>query len=335
MYPIRLASIPAHLLRGGRRLLLYGQKAIKGVRAPDVLEPMKLTIQGALAWTLPQRAWWPVARVLGKLDVVMHPERTRKETAQVAALITGTEVERSATRIIVENWGNEWGERFQYLRAWRPGGWSPEIDIIGATHVSAALQRGCGIVFLGGLFSFNNLVPKMAMHRLGLAPISFSVPLHGVSKTAFGIRYLNWIYRDIERLYVGERLMVERAEFAAAMQRMRDYLKDSGTVYFSVGGRGRRTATARFLGGRIIVATGPLAMAYTTGAAVLPLYTRRVGPSRYEVTVGAPIQIPKAADGKPDYEAAVQNFADALTPHVLRDPGQWRGWRLIGTRCPW
>jgi hypothetical protein len=34
------------------------------------------------------------------------------------------------------------GERFQYLRAWRPGGWTPEIDIVGTDHVSAALAQG-------------------------------------------------------------------------------------------------------------------------------------------------------------------------------------------------
>ena len=195
----RLAITPGHLLDGTRKLLRCGQKALKGIRAQDIVEPIRLTIQGALAWTLPERAWWPVARVLGRLDVVLHPARTRKETAQVAALITGTQVEHSPARVVIENWGNEYGERFQYLRAWRPGGWSPEIDIIGRTHVSAALDRGCGIVFWSGLFSFNNLVPKMAMHRLGVGPIGFSVPLHGVSKTVFGERYLNRIYRDIER----------------------------------------------------------------------------------------------------------------------------------------
>jgi hypothetical protein len=68
---------------------------------------------------------------------------------------------------------------------------------------------------------------------------------------------------------------------------------------------------------------------------MLPMYTRRIGPSQYEVTVGPPIEIPKGADGNPDYTAAVQAYADALAPLVLRDPGQWRGWRLINARVPW
>ena len=68
---------------------------------------------------------------------------------------------------------------------------------------------------------------------------------------------------------------------------------------------------------------------------MLPMHTRRVGPSHYEVTIGPPIEIPKDADGNADYTAAVQAYADGLTPFVLRDPGQWRGWRLMNPDAPW
>ena len=68
-------------------------------------------------------------------------------------------------------------------------------------------------------------------------------------------------------------------------------------------------------------------MGRTTGAAVLPVSTLRLAPGRFEVAIGAPIEVPDGADGKPDYAAAVQAYADWVTPFVLRDPGQWRGWR--------
>jgi len=48
-----------------------------------------------------------------------------------------------------------------------------------------------------------------------------------------------------------------------------------------------------------------------------------------------PLEIPRGADGNPNYTAGVQAYADALAPFVLRDPGQWRGWRLINVRVPW
>lgn len=331
----RLLAVPRDLSRRARKLLRRGRKLAVSVRVQDLYEVFKLATQGVLAWSLPERAWWPISRLMGRIEVATHPSRTRKEIAQVSALISGTQAACDPSGIVVENWANHYGERFQYLRAWRPGGWEPEIDVVGGTHVSAALDKGRGIIFWGGTFSFNNLVAKMALHRLGLAAVGFSVPLHGVSKTAFGIRYLNRLYRDIENRYLGERLMVKADAFPAALQHMRDCLSKNGSVYFAVGGRGRRTATAKFLGDRLILATGPLAMAHAMGAAMLPLYTRRVGPSRYEVTIGPPIEIPKDGNGNADCAAAVQAYTVELTPFVLRDPGQWRGWRHANPISPW
>lgn len=301
----------------------------------DLYEVPRLATQGLLAWTLPEAAWWPLSRKLGRLNVATHPTRTGRETAQIAALLAGTHVENDPYRVAVENWANRYEERFQYLRAWRPGGWTPRIDVLGSEHVSAALDRGHGIILWGGNFSFNNLVAKMAMHRLGLAVSGLSVPVHGFSSTRFGIRYLNRVCRDIENRYLEERLMVEPHDFAMALQRMRERLKANGVVYFAVGGRARRTATVRFLGNRIILATGPVAMAHATGAALLPVYTVRIAPGRFEVTIGLPIEIRNDSEGKVDYAAAVQAYADGLTPFVVRDPGQWCGWHLIKLRTPW
>ena len=129
--------------------------------------------------------------------------------------------------------------------------------------------------------------------------------------------------------------MSEPAQFAASLDKMRNCVKTNGAAYFAVGGRARRTAGVKFLGDRLILATAPIAMAHSTGATMLPIYTHRAGPRRYEVTFGPPLQVPIDADGNADYAAAVQAYADALTPFVLRDPGQWRAWRLKNPDPPW
>jgi lauroyl/myristoyl acyltransferase len=301
----------------------------------DVYEIPRLVSQSVLAWILPEITWRSACHALARFNVATQPTRTRKEIAQIAAVLAGTHAASEARRIAIENWADRYEARFQYLRAWRPGGWAPEIEVLGEKHVSAALERGRGIIFWGGNFSFNDLVAKMAMHRLGFAVTAFSVPRHGFSKTPFGARYINWVCRDIENRSIGERLMVEREAFANALSRMRERLKLNEAVYFAVGGRGRRTATVRFIGDHIILATGPLAMAHITGAAILPIYTLRVAPGRFEVTIGPPLEISKNPDGNADYAAAAQAYADALTPIVLREPGQWHGWRLIRPWLPW
>jgi lauroyl/myristoyl acyltransferase len=297
--------------------------------AGDVLEVPRMVAQGLLAWTLPQSAWWPFSRLFAQLDVALHPERTREEVARIEIAYAGTSLASDAHRLAVESWANRYEDRFHYLRAWRPGGWEPEIEIGGGQHVAAALERGRGIVFLGGTFSFNHLVTKIALHRLGLRVSHFSRPTHGFSDSRFGIRYLNGICRVVEDRYLGERLITQIHSTADTLRRMGRHLMDTGCVSFTVGDRGRRTAAARFLNARLVLATGPLALAWRTGATVLPVYTLRQEPGRFEVTIGEPIEIEEDADGEANFAAAVQAYADRVTPYALRDPGQWRGWRYV------
>ncbi len=302
------------------------------VMAKDIYEVPRLGVQGLLAWTLPEPTWWPLSRLFGRVNAATHPTRNRNEGAYVTSVLAGTPQAGLATRIPAENWANRYEERFQYLRAWRPGGWEPEIDILGQEHVAAALEKGRGIIFWAGNFSFNDLIAKMAWRRLGLAVSHFSRPIHGFSTTRFGIRYLNAVRRGIEDRYLGERLMADEHETRTALQQLRESLAENGSISITVGNKGRNTAGAAFLGGRIILATGPLAMGRTTGAAVLPVSTLRLAPGRFEVAIGAPIAVLDGADGKADYAGAVQAYADWLTPLVLRDPGQWRGWRYTSSK---
>jgi lauroyl/myristoyl acyltransferase len=125
--------------------------------------------------------------------------------------------------------------------------------------------------------------------------------------------------------------MTEEKETPLSLRRMRKCLMANRCVSFTVGNRGRRTAAARFLNARLVLATGPLAMAWNTGATLLPVFTLRKAPGQFEVTIGAPIELRENADGEADYAAALQSYADVVTPFVLRDPGQWRGWRYTRT----
>ena len=301
----------------------------------DVRDVARLSTFGLLAWTLPEPMWAPIARLFSRFRAATHSKRTRSETAQIASLLSPAAATSDPLSVAVANAANRYEAQFQYLRSWRPGGWNPQIELLGTSGVSDALDRGNGVVLWGGTFSFNNLVAKMAMHQLGLTVSGFSVPSHGFSNTHFGVRYLNRVCRDIEDRYLQERLMVEGREFAGALQHLRDCLKANQVVYFAVGGRGRRTAPAKLLGGQVSIATGPLFMARQAGASILPVYTFRKAPGHFEVTFGAPIEFPQDANGKVDYVRAVQAYANALVPFVLRDPAQWVGWHLTRSWDPW
>ena len=295
------------------------------IRAKDIYEVLRLPVQGSLASTLPEAAWQPLARLFGRFDAAMKPRRTRRHTARIAAALNLPDDQ--ARRIAIETRANNYMLRFQYLRSWRFGGWSPIIDVLGEQHVAEAQAKGTGIVFWAGNFSFNDIVAKMAWHRMGIAVSHFSRPTHGFSRTRFGIKYINAVKRGIENRYLGERVIANQHQTHDGFNLIRERLKENGAASFRAGSQGRRRVRSDFLGTRLTLATAPLFLAETTGATLLPVFTLRTGTKRFEVTIGAPLVMPKDASGEPDYPAAVRVYADMLAPYVLRDPGQWRGWR--------
>jgi lauroyl/myristoyl acyltransferase len=293
----------------------------------DVYEVPRLAMQGVLAWALPQAVWWPLSRLFGQVNAALHPARTRSDVASIEKLLAGTRHAMRGRAIATEIWCNRYEERFQYLRAWRPGGWNPAIDILGSAHIDEAIASGRGVLFWGSSFSFNDLVTKMAWHRLGLRVVHFSRPAHGFSETRFGIRYLNPVRCRVEDVYLGARMAVEDHETGAALNHLRQHLAGKGLVSFTVGGRGRRTVSARFLAGRLVLATAPLHLAQSAGAAVLPVFTLRGAQGRFQVDIDRPIEMPINSSGEPDYAHAAQDYADRLASYVLCEPGQWKGWR--------
>jgi lauroyl/myristoyl acyltransferase len=307
-----------------------GEASASPISINDIIEVPRLAMQGLMAWILPEMVWWPVSRTLGRINALTHPQRNRSEVAQVEAVAGDTTFAARSDQIPAENWANRYEERFQYLRAWRPYGWRPCIDISGSDRVDAARRQGRGIVFWAGNFSFNDLVTKMAWHQLSMGVSHFSRPQHGFSATRFGIRYLNAVRRGVEDRYLRERIMVTEQETGKALQLISRRLEEGYAVSFTVGNRGRRKASAKFLGGRLTVAIGPLFLAHNTGATLLPVFTLRKGPGQFEVTIGEAIDVSGSQES--DYAAAVQTYADVLAPYVLRDPGQWRGWRYTSER---
>jgi lauroyl/myristoyl acyltransferase len=298
----------------------------------DVYEVLRLGFHGALAWLLPEPVWWPLSRLFGRVAAAMNSAVTRRDTRRIAAVFGEPPPRNRARRIAVEMQCNRYEQRFQFTRAWRPGGWNPSIEISGAEHVIAAREKGLGILFWTSNFIFNDLVTKMALHQLGLAISHFSRPYHGYSTTRFGIRYLNAVKRNVEDRYLRERLMATKRRTRGALKEMSKRLREGEAVSFTVGFLGRRRARGKLLGTRITLATAPLFIAQKTGATILPVFTLRTAPSRFEVSIGPPIVMPRDLEtGEPDYAAAIQAYADLLTPFLLKEPGQWKGWAATTT----
>ena len=70
--------------------------------------------------------------------------------------------------------------------------WRPRFEITGRQYLDEALADGKGAVLWVAHFSFASLFTKMALSQAGYRISHISRPEHGVSKSRFGVRYLNW-----------------------------------------------------------------------------------------------------------------------------------------------
>jgi len=303
-------------------------RAPVAVKGTDLWELVRLfVLQGAVAWLLPPKIWPQVAGLFGKLDLALHPDRTKRNVTIIRDVLG--EAAEGLNIIDLERgfFAGRYEERFEYLRSHRPGGWDPVIRIRGKEHVEAAKAAGHGIIFWGGSFAFNDLISKIAFHRLGLEVSHYTRPVHGLSNSRFGIRYLNSVRTSIESRYLGARVCAED-NVKEAMEVVRGHAEAGGGVSIKVGNRGRRRVSVPFLGGELELATGPVALARRWGVVLLPTFTLRASDGSFDVTIGKALH---SNQGDPEAyaEDVVRQYAEQLAPVLLQDPSQWRGWRLM------
>ena len=293
----------------------------------DVWEVFRLFgPQAAIAWLLPQRAWPAVAAMLGRLDLALHLKRTETNVKELAKLFEGIPDLPSMEQIELGFFASRYLERFQYLRAHRPGGWEPEIHIQGREHIEAAKAARRGMIFWGSSFAYNDLILKMAVHRLGLRLFHYTRPVHGLSKTRLGIRFLNPVRSSIECRYLGARVCAEE-HIKDAMEVLKKEAETGGAISIKVGDRGRRRVSAPFLRGTIRLATGPIGLAQRWNAVLLPTFTLLNDNGIFDVIIGAPLDSNETNEEE-RAQAIVERYLKLLIPYVLSHPDQWRGWRF-------
>ena len=101
----------------------------------------------------------------------------------------------------------------------------------------------------------------------------------------------------------------------------------TGIVWIAVGPEARRTLDVPFLGGTIRLPTGPLHLARTSHAALLPVFTIRASDGAYNVTIERQLDV----DTDITYATAARSYVAMLEPYVTAHPEQWSGWESLPT----
>src|SRR5690606_4301222 len=102
----------------------------------------------------------------------------------------------------------------------------------------------------------------------------------------------------------------------AALRTLARKLSDNGVVTITVGADAVRKHSTPFPGGSLTVGTGPITLALSSGAPLLPVITLRRGPGEFTVIV-EPDVVPRDGRGRDDaVNAAQQALSDVLRPYV-------------------
>ena len=208
----------------------------------------------------------------------------------------------------------------------RPGRrWQPSVRWHGLDHLRSALEQGSGAILWVGGFAHSQIIALMALHQADFVVHQLSRPEHGFSTSPFGVRWLNRLWTRIERRFIAERIVILKNDAGPALQLLRQRLGANGIVWIAVTPEARRTLDVPFLGGTIRLPTGPLHLARTSHAALLPVFTIRANDGSYDVTIERRLDV----DTDITYASAARSYVAMLEPHVTAHPDQWGGWETV------
>jgi KDO2-lipid IV(A) lauroyltransferase len=214
----------------------------------------------------------------------------------------------NADALLVEmndNLGRVFGESI-HLEAFT-GADNPRLQIAGSEHVRAAQAAGRGILFVGGHFANWELF-EVALANLELDGAKvlqhpsnpFVLELIAHHRYAFGLG---------EQIATGEGVFV----------RVRDTLRAGRVVQMLADQRTSKGAKVPFFGLDTTTNLVPARAARETGAAVVLMSMRRLGPARFEVAFHPPRQFSPADD-----EVAIMTWINSFYEDELRrTPAHW------------
>ncbi|MDP6389019.1 MAG: hypothetical protein QF654_03900 [Alphaproteobacteria bacterium] len=289
----------------------------------DIGNTVGLGVLGVLAWILPAGTLPGFCRRFGGLNLKTLAGDQAALVGQIRALLGGREAALAAGAIPAAVAAEDLLATMQLLRAYRPGGWSPEIELKGAEHIEAA--AGHGVILWVAHFVHGSLIAKMAGHRFGHSVSHLSHVRHGFSSTRYGMRYLNKVRTVAEDRYIEERIQRTDENPTVAMRRLLRKLAKKGMISITVRDDSLTPEKSPFLGGELTFAPGAPDLAHTTGSVLLPVFPVRHG-DKFTLFVDPPIAIDPDLDRRDSTAQALREYAGRLEAQVLKYPDQWLGW---------
>ena len=281
-----------------------------------------VALAACVSWVVPEALWLPLARGIGRVLTVVP---ARASGALPLDVELAARLGCSARALGVERTAAGHVSRLYGLREWRP--WKREVPvrIDGREHHAAALEAGAGAVLWVGRFAFASLITKMGLHRAGVPVTHLSRPTHGFGESDFAVRWLNPSWTGIEERFLRERIVLSPGAETAALRALRRRLDENGVVSITVGDEAARTVGVSVLGVPRRLATGPMHLALTGRAPLIPVFTVRDEDGRFVVALEPPLDARGLTVREERERDLGEQYASRLEAWVRRYPGQWLG----------
>jgi lauroyl/myristoyl acyltransferase len=286
----------------------------------DARDVFRLAALALIACLLPPRFWRKAAAAICRLSRPHHYSpayqnilERKYSKSEIAAFNTTHRAYLKELKFQILGLNGPWHS------------WHPDIRLNGAIHLREALERGHGAILWVTATAFSTLVAKMALHDAGYHACQLSRPVHGFSSSKFGVRFLNPLWTGVEDRFIAERVLIFGEYAAQALAVVRARLAANKIVIITVGAEAHKFVEVPFFDTQLRLPAGPIRLARTTGAALLPVFSITNDSGGFEVSIQEPLQ---PAGAELDDESVAAAYAKRLEPFVLEHPNQWNGWQL-------
>lgn len=215
-------------------------------------------------------------------------------------------------------------QRALVLRAALFPSWKQSVRLTGAEHVRAGVAAGRGVILWVQPCVGSTILVKQALYEAGFPLAHLTRPSHGLSPYPFGVRIVNPFLRRAEDRFLAERIEIDDARTVGPIRRLRALLSQNRVISITVTTTASQLEEFEAFGGVVTLPTGPVELAASMGAVLLPVFTAGSAPPLV-VEIGSPLPVTGRS------REAVRESQEAsvrwLEERIARHPGDWIGWR--------
>jgi hypothetical protein len=194
----------------------------------DLRESLLCVFYLMVAVALPVSWWDPICGRVSRFRLKRHMRKEFPAYAAATRAVLGDGID--ARKLFEGLLAARHRRRLQLAAHLVTGRWSPTIRLEGLEGLQSALRQGHGAILWCDQFTAQTIIGKRALYEAGIEAHQVSVHTHGISETAFGLRFLNPPLINVENRFLKSRVTFDRDNAYQVTIRIQKILKQNGVV---------------------------------------------------------------------------------------------------------